>query len=264
MNNLDKKTEKKARIWAWAAVFGSVAVAVCVLVFCGLYRPFPPPPEYGLEVNLGYSDVGMGDLQRYDPMAEAERQVSSPASAAEETVLSAADEDAPSLPEVAKDRRQKTVKPESKETEAEEKPQQPELNQMALYPGKRKGSEVSSQGETSLPGDQGKTYGDANAKGYGGSGGSGGISFSLNGRTLTSLVKPEYNSEEDGIVVVRIWVNPAGIVTRVSAGVKGTTTMDQNLWKTAENAARQSRFAPKENAPEEQVGTITYRFVRGL
>ncbi|MDE5574232.1 MAG: energy transducer TonB, partial [Bacteroidales bacterium] len=62
---------------------------------------------------------------------------------------------------------------------------------------------------------------------------------------------------------VRIYVDRSGRVTRAVAGVKGSTTMDGNLWKTAEKAALQSKFVPKENAPDEQVGTITYRFVRG-
>ncbi|MDE6629828.1 MAG: hypothetical protein K2K11_00180, partial [Bacteroidales bacterium] len=41
--------------------------------------------------------------------------------------------------------------------------------------------------------------------------------------------KPSYNSEEEGVVVVRIWVNPAGAVTRVQAGVKGTTPSIRNF-----------------------------------
>lgn len=264
MNKKGDKNDRKARYVALSATFLFAVLVLGVLLFCGLYRPFPPPPEYGVEVNLGYSEVGTGDRQAMDPLAAPPASVQESYRAEDESVLTAEDDQAPALPKIS-DRtpRKKPENRQEKTEKAEEKSTEPELNPLALYPGKRKGSENSSQGETSQAGDQGKPEGDANAKGYAGNGGSGGISFSLNGRTLMSLVKPVYNSEEVGTVVVRIWVNRAGQVTRVVPGVKGTTTMDRNLWKTAEAAALQSRFVPKENAPEEQVGTISYRFVRG-
>lgn len=256
--------DRKAGYAALSATVLFAVLVLCILLFCGLYRPFPPPPEYGVEVNLGYSDVGTGNRQAMDPMADPQVHVRENQVPEYDPVLSSRDDEAPALPQIS-DRvsRKKSDSRKEKTPDAEQRTEEPALNPLALYPGKRKGKESSSQGETSLAGDQGKPEGDANAEGYSGNGGSGGISFSLNGRTLMSLVKPVYNSEEVGTVVVRIWVNRAGRVTRVVPGVKGTTTMDRNLWKTAEAAALQSRFVPKENAPEEQVGTISYRFVRG-
>lgn len=263
-NLLQNNTEKKAKMWGEIASGLSLVVLFCILYFCGLYRPFPPPPEYGVEVNLGYSDQGMGDFQSVDPMSSPVESVPVPVASSEEAVVTSSEEEAPSIPEVSEKVHSKP-KEETKVVEkVEEKESKPELNPLALYPGKRRGTESSSQGETGKPGDQGKPNGDVNAKGYEGNGGSGGISFSLNGRSLTSLVKPQYNSEEEGVVVVRIWVNRAGGVTRAQVVLKGTNTMDQSLWKTATSAAMSSKFAPKESAPEEQVGTITYRFMRGL
>lgn len=270
---MDKKqerhTDRKADWIALAATLGVSGVAVCLLLCCGLYRPFPPPPEYGVEVNLGYSEFGMGDVQAFEPEASPmpEENVAAE-SAEEEAVMETSDEEAPALAETKpEEKKEEKAEPEKVPEKPEVKPEkakEPELNPMALYPGKRKGKEESSQGETQQAGDQGKPEGDVHAQGYEGSGGSGGISFSLNGRTLMSLVKPSYDSDEEGVVVVRIWVNRDGLVTRVQAGVKGTTTMDQLLWKTAAEAAMKSRFVPKEFVPEEQVGTISYRFVRGM
>ncbi len=250
---------------ALLATFLFVILSVCVLLFCGLYRPFPPPPEYGIEVNLGYAEVGSGEEQSMDPLADDIVAQHEENPAEDEPVVTASEDETPVLteskPAVVKP--QPTVKPQEEKPKEKVK-EEPEINPMALYPGKRKGSNPSSQGDTRTPGDQGKPSGDINGKGYAGSGGSGGISFSLSGRTLMSLVKPNYDSEEEGIVVVRIWVNRSGAVTRVRAGVKGTTTLDENLWRTAEQAALRSSFVPKENAPEEQIGTISYRFVRGI
>lgn len=268
MNDSEKKIRKKASYTALLATLLFVVLLVCVLLFCGLYRPFPPPPEYGIEVNLGYAELGSGEDQSMDPLADDREAQPQENTTEDEPVVTGSEDEAPAMPEskpVVKPR----PKPEPTVRPQEEKPkekvkEEPEINPMALYPGKRKGSNPSSQGDTRTQGDQGKPSGDINGKGYTGSGGSGGISFSLSGRTLMSLVKPNYDSEEEGIVVVRIWVSRSGAVTRVRAGVKGTTTLDENLWKTAEQAALRSSFVPKENAPEEQVGTISYRFVRGL
>lgn len=273
MNEVDNKTsdriQRKASCTALSATFLFAVSVVCILLFCGLYRPFPPPPEYGIEVNLGYADAGSGTLSDMDPVADEQTAVQSEENVPEEEqVLTSAEEEAPALPQTPVASKPKPKPrpevPAKAEPQPEKVREEPEINPMALYPGKRKGSNPSSQGETASAGDQGNPSGDINAQGYTGTGGSGGISFSLNGRTLMSLVKPNYDSEEEGIVVVRIWVNRGGTVTRVRAGVKGTTTLDENLWKTAEQAAMRSSFVPKENAPEEQVGTISYRFVRGI
>jgi hypothetical protein len=92
--------------------------------------------------------------------------------------------------------------------------------------------------------------------------GGGGVLFSLSGRMAKSLATPEYNSPDQGTVVVRFWVNKDGVVIRAEAGQRGTTVNDRNLWKTAETAALKSSFNADNNAPEQQVGTITYRFIK--
>lgn len=267
MNDSREQKDRKATLVALLSTLLFSMLAVAVLLLCGMYRPFPPPPEYGVEVNLGYMDDGSGDRQAYDPASVPAASQPQAVEAEEEEVVTAQTEEAQALPKVEKkpvaEKKPEPVREQPKTEEVQEVKKEPEINPLALYPGKRKGTETSSEGETGKIGDQGKPTGDANAHGYTGSGGSGGISFSLNGRTLMSLVKPDYDSEEEGVVVVRIWVNKNGMVTRVQAGVKGTTTLDGNLWKMAEKAARLSQFVPKDDAPEEQVGTITYRFVRG-
>ncbi|MDE5574210.1 MAG: hypothetical protein K2I87_00680, partial [Bacteroidales bacterium] len=247
MNDFQHKNDRKAVRWALLATVLFAGLTVCALLWLGLYRTFPPPPEYGIEVNLGYSEDGSGDFQAFESDASPIEPSEPEQVQAEEESVSASSEEAPALPKQEKPKEKKKEQPrpqtvkEQKPQEKVEEPKEPEINPMALYQGKRKGTEASQQGETGKAGDQGKPNGDVNAKGYTGSGGSGGISFSLNGRTLMSLVKPQYNSEDEGIVVVRIYVDRSGRVTRAVAGVKGSTTMDVNLWKTAETAALQSK-----------------------
>ena len=66
---------------------------------------------------------------------------------------------------------------------------------------------------------------------------------------------------EEGIIVVDIWVNQAGQVTRAEVSNKGTTLINSEMRQKAKQAALRSSFASDPNAPEEQHGTITYTFV---
>lgn len=121
-----------------------------------------------------------------------------------------------------------------------------------------------SEGETTGQGNQGSKTGSVNSDNHSpGPGGLGdeGISYSLAGRTPKSLPKPEYNYQVEGIVVVEVTVNPNGNVTNATAGVKGSTTLDDYLLRAARKAALAAKFDKKPNAPEFQKGTITYHFL---
>ena len=84
--------------------------------------------------------------------------------------------------------------------------------------------------------------------------------YSLAGRSTVSIPRPEYSSNSQGTVVVRIWVGRDGNVLRAEYQPKGSTTSDGSLVKSALDAARRAKFNADENSPEEQVGTLTYRF----
>jgi len=85
------------------------------------------------------------------------------------------------------------------------------------------------------------------------------ISYSLAGRTSISLKEPFYkNNSERGYVNVKIFVNRNGNVSRVSTGEKGTTNLSEQLCAAARDAALSSEFSPKQDAPVNQAGIITY------
>lgn len=127
-------------------------------------------------------------------------------------------------------------------------------------------SDGKSQGATFPGGNQGVATGDANAGKYG-SGGSGsgdqgsGVSFSLSGRSATSLPKPKYPGNDAGVVIVKVTVDKYGKVTGAEPGARGTTIMNQQFWNEAKSAALKTKFNVDENAPAFQQGTISYRFV---
>ena len=81
------------------------------------------------------------------------------------------------------------------------------------------------------------------------------------GRSVNgTLPKPSYGVQADGKVVVKIWVDQYGNVTKALAGVEGTTATDKTLWQAAYKAAMGAHFNMDASAPPLQEGTITYIF----
>lgn len=94
---------------------------------------------------------------------------------------------------------------------------------------------------------KGRTEGTANAR--------------LKGRnTVGNLPRPGYNVQNEGVVVVTIWVDKYGAVKKALPGAEGTTVTDKNLWAAARNAAMETHFSQNLDAPALQEGTITYIF----
>lgn len=258
----NEQRERKSRIAALAGTLVFHALLLVALLFLAFHTPLPLPGEEGVEVNLGYSDDGMGDIQPEVPALAPNAAPPPSQTKADEELVTENTEEAPAIDKNKK----KTVKPApvTKPTPVVEKPKEPTVNQKALYPGKStKTSAGGNEGITGKPGDQGKENGTPGSPNYTGSGGKGnGISFDLGGRGSRSLPKPTYNSPEQGKIVVSIKVNREGKVTYASAGAKGTTISEINLRQQAESAARRTLFAADTDAPEEQKGTITYVFIK--
>jgi TonB family protein len=232
-----------------------------LLLLFSLSRPYPPPPEFGVEVNLGNSIDGMGDIQPDIPNEVSQVASSSPSSQEHIVTQDNSDFALPAQPKPTPQR--PTQRPTQEITQPQpEQPQQPQVNQAALFPP-RNPAQGGNEGTTGRPGDQGQEDGSRTGTAYSGASGSGGgISFSLAGRQANSLATPAYDSPDQGTVVVRILVDANGRVIKADAGQRGTTVNDRNLWRNAEAAALRSSFTPDKNAPDQQVGTITYRFVK--
>lgn len=240
------------------------ALLLAVLLLMALRTPLPLPEEAGVEVNIGNSDEGMGMIQPEQMAAAAQNAAPSASQPSKDDIVTDNNEEAPAIEPVKKVTPKPSEKPQPKPATkpAPQPAPQPVVNPNALYKGKP-GSNTGggNQGITGNPGDQGKPNGTPGANNYDGNGGSGsGVSFDLAGRSKRQIPKPSNNFTERGIVVVTIFVNRNGDVTRVISGAKGTTTANLELRRLAEQAARLAKFSPKEDAPEEQKGTITYIF----
>jgi len=242
------------------ALFMALLVVVCMSF--GYDPPDPPIPEEGVEVNVGDADFGSGDDP--DPMSEA--ATSTPAPSSQDQVSTQNTESTTPMPSSPKPTNVNTTTP-TEQPKTDNKPKEPEINKNALFTGKRNSNNKSgngSQGITEGQGNQGKANGTETSNNYNGNGGGNGVSYTLNGRVAHSLPKPpSYKSNDGGKVVVKIWVDQKGKVIRAEGGQKGSTLTKREFVRLAEEYALKAHFDISNNAPEEQVGYITYNFVIG-
>lgn len=235
------------------AVIVLLAMLLMSLNIFAYEPPDPPIPEEGVEVDLGDSDFGQGDSP--EPATQATSYA--PPASQEQVITQRAEATTP----VPSSPKPGNVTNPAAETKPQPENKEPEINKNALFPGKRnQNSGGGSQGVNQGTGNQGKPDGNPNSNNYTGNGGSGNGNFSLKGRSAVSLPKPEYNSNQQGKIVVRIWVDQQGKVTRVEAPWKESTITTGALVDQAKAAAKQARFNASSSAPEEQIGTITYIF----
>lgn len=274
---------------------------ILLLILFGFKTPLPLPAEEGILINFGFEEQGSGLIEPSESISQQDESsppssIPDPAESAplsDENILTQDMEETVALP--SSESKEK-IEPDPEKIEAERKRQaelerqrqvelerkrQEELERKRFEEEQRKIKEIAdrtknaftggknqtdntSQGEgvTSTQGNQGATTGSISSTNYSGTGtGNEGISYDLSGRTPQGLPLPEYNYQVEGIVVVEVTVNRNGNVTKATPGVKGSTTLDENLLKAAKDAALSARFDRKPDAPAFQKGTITYQFM---
>ena len=249
----------------YKGIIGTVLFHIALLILLiilGFSTPLPLPGEGGVEVNLGFSEEGQGDVQ--PEIAPAfEEKVTSPRSQ-QDTEDDIVTQDTEETTIIEKPRKDKAQEKSADENETKEVvKEEPKVNPAALYKGKSSQTKgTSGEGITGTPGDQGKPNGTPDSDNYSGTGGSGGgLSYSLSGRSPKYLPKPSSNFKENGTVVVQIDVDKYGKVVKALAIDKGSNTTDATLRSLAEQAARQAIFNANPDAADVQRGTITYHFV---
>jgi TonB family protein len=223
---------------------------VFVLLFTYLTLSKPAPTEGGILINFGDVESAEG---LYEPALNTQQATTVPENDAqtvksEEGLLTQDHEEAPAIKNPVITKKTETKKPV--------------VNSKALYKSSGQSTTESGSSEGIYKGSgnmgdpSGSTESDNYAKGLGGDG----IAFNLNGRNPIYLQKPEFKILKEGAVVVEITVDKTGKVISATPGVKGSTVVDNTLYAAARKAALESKFDLKDNAPDRQMGTITYHF----
>ncbi len=275
------------------ALIGTIiihALIVLALLFLALKTALPLPEEQGVEVSLGTGNPGTGSQistpvpvkpqPQPEEVQKKKTTVTPLPKAPPQKDLTQDVEKAPSLPEKKPEKKKpapvkKKILPKpvkkAKEVKAKkknpvvkekkvEKPK-PVVNQRALF---KLSKNQAEQGKGINDGDNqmGSPHGIEQSKNYTGKGGKGkGFSYSLGGRGAKLIVRPTATFNEQGTVVVNIWVNPEGKVVDAKVYAKGTTVVNENLRSIARRSALNSTFVSDPSAPPKQTGTITYTFI---
>lgn len=282
MSLLKTKYEKKSAIITTVI---SVTLILLLLLFGFTY--LDPPPENGIAINFGTSEVGSGDVQPTEPIKSSPQKNTTPPSEPQEEMSTPVEEevttqDTEEAPVIEKDKNKeknksqeekeikepvKEVEPQ-KEKEPEKQPDpQPEkstsdaINSILNGPEKD-GKANGGEGNDKQAGDKGDPDGDPNAKSYYGQGKGldGDGNYRLGGRKALNKEKFVQDCNESGIVVVKIEVNQQGKVISASAGSQGTTNTARCLMEPAKRAALATKFNSDVNAPVKQTGYIEYEF----
>lgn len=241
-------------------------IILLILLFSFLVLPYHNSSEGVLVINFGETEIAGGmpepelnNIPYSQPASASQEQTSE---IVEEGMLTQDFEEAPAV-----DRQQGTTitekNPETKPVAEQETTEQtPVINSRALYSnrGASTSESGSSEGIYEGYGNMGDPKGSPESDEYiSGLGGSS-IGFNLDGRDMISLQKPEFNVYTEGIIVVEITVDRKGSVINATPGIRGSTLVDNTLYAAVKKAALESRFNPKSDAPDQQIGTITYHF----
>lgn len=270
MAMLETKHEKKS----FTITVVIHAILILLLIFFGLTY-LDPPPESGIAINFGTSEVGSGDTQPTKPIKSAPKQsTAQPEPVKTEPVIEkeVVTQDIEEAPVVEKKKKEPVkTEPVEKPKEQPKPVKKPEpkpdkstndaLSSILNGPEKS-GEATSGEGNDNQAGDKGSPDGDPNASSYYGQGAGldGDGNYRLGGRKALNKEKFVQDCNESGIVVVRIEVNRNGQVVRATPGIKGTTNNAPCLTDPAKRAAMATRFNSDSNAPSVQVGTIIYNF----
>lgn len=239
-------------------------VHVAVLLFLLLMTIDRPAAnrEGGVEVMLGNFELAGGDMPGSEATGAEPLPPADEAETGGQSLLTQADEPSAAIdedPRPEDEERQTPPQKTKEQLQAEHERKVAEEADRLMGSAFAKGSQMTgSGGSGQTAGAKGRPDGSPSGIAASGEGGHG--SFSLAGRSLGrgTLPAPSYDVEEEGTVVIDIWVAPSGKVVHTSVN-HATNTSSPALRAAAEDAARRAVFNSVPGT-DTQRGTITYVF----
>ncbi len=253
--------EKNSRTGVIGTILFHLLLLLLFIQFGMTYQDPPEENAGGMVINFGTTDEGMGDIQ---PSSTENTTTSENTTTRETTTPSSAQENALTTTEesVEMNASQNATTTTNQNTTTQQTEQTVDENlSNALNALNNPNNNSTGDGNTGTPGDQGDENGDPNSSNYTGGGTGNGVDFSLAGRSMVKVKKPNNPTQEDGKVVVEIVVDKNGKVIRATPGARGSSTTNPTLYKISKEAALEARFNVKADAPAEQKGTMTFVYI---
>lgn len=278
MNNnyaMEQHFERNKNLQA-SAVTAFVCCAIFLIFFYirwGLPVIEKPLLSEGIEVNIGNSDFGSGDVQplvQGDPAPETSQNKNSTPPSGANTPATSTETPDNNDPDAAPTTTSPNTKPTTNPTPTPIKPKAvvsptpPSPKPKATFDKKYAGgngpggnnkdgfNDSRSEGNDKTGiGDKGKPWGSIDGTVYDGPGGS--KVYGLGKRKITKFPTFEDDFNEDAKVAINIIVDKAGNVTSTAVNPVRTSTTNQKTRSVALRRAKEIKFAP---STEEQKGTI--------
>lgn len=252
-------TEEKYRQMLNSSIFGAVlavGVNLCIVLLCsfnGLKYIYPPPEEKAMVIDFEQAEQPVIKVRKRGREPQAEK---ADASKQLELVQKSEAQHKGTKQNLAK----AATVGDKGDVEVPEPPREEPIDNRSLFHSAHNtdkdtlaaqtASEVSDAlkaGHAQGNAVQAKVEGAPNAR--------------VAGRNTVGVPpKPAYKVQQEGTVVVEIWVNPQGSVERAIAGAEGTNVTNKEMWNAARQAALNTKFNVNPQAPGLQHGTITYIF----
>jgi len=283
-----KQQESKNRVIGMLTSLGFHGALLLLFLLTISWRaPGPPAAEFGVVVNMGFDDVGSGDVQTDKPVAteeepkveetpkkeepQPEPEVTKPAKVEKEETLAAEEES----PVVVKKEEPKKVEPKKEEPKKvepkkEEPKKEPEKLLTEYKPsnsttttstkgGGSEGDDANKTGNKGQPDGNLDPNGQYTGKPGGGGGGDGGIGLAMSGWTWSERPSTAgISNNESGRVVFEIECDDSGEIVGIKTLERGVSAATEQALK--KEIQRVSLISTVKGGiiPPRSKGTVTF------
>lgn len=254
------------------AISSGIMVFLLVISFFIVIGKFDPEPlgMGGMVVNYGTSETGIGEdyMSVEEPSVDPNANNKAPDDVVKDQKVTENTSNQNTDKEIqtqnTEDALAVNTKPQKSANAtptpvSEDKKATPTINQNALYKGKKKDGTGGGDGTGGEPGNQGSVNGDPLTPFYG-DGGSGYGNKPLPLSKFSNLVPPSDDGQKTGKIMVKIQVNKQGRIVSATAGVRGTTFTDPDLFRKCEQTMLNSRLNEIDNGPEIRIFYVPFVF----
>lgn len=245
-----------------ALITAVILLLLLLWMFSFGMRYLDPPEEYGVAINFGNSTTGEGNRvekskstlsNTQEKIVEEVKKEVSKEFHNEKVVTNTVARD---VPVMSKSTKKEEVAPVKKDIKEDKKPSKAAMDALNSLLGSSK-----SEGDDKKKGVKGSEDGDKKkSKYYRNSNKRSDGNYNLSGRKALSKPVKKPNCEEEGAVVVAIFVDQQGKVIKAVPGEQGTTNSEPCLFEAAKKAALATQWNPDKEAPKLQKGDIIYKF----
>lgn len=254
------------------AISSGIMISLLVISFFMVIGKFEPEQlgTGGMVVNYGTAETGIGEdyMSVEEPSVDPNANNKKPDEVVPEQKITENTSNQSTDKEIqtqnTEDALAVNTKPQKTKTatptpNTEDKKATPTVNQNALYKGKKKDGTGGGDGTGGEPGNQGSINGDPLTPFYG-DGGSGYGNKPLPLSKFSNLVPPVDDGQRTGKIMVKIQVNKQGKIISATAGVRGTTFSDADLFRKCERTMLASSLNSIENGPDIRIFYVPFVF----